>query len=167
MVSSVCNYSSLHVNIESVFVDMYRYTHNTSLEIVWQIHGHEVQRAGTTHNITGLKEEEWRQYLEQVRDIFGEDICGIQQHFSVAKYKFYRIVCNTRTTCVWRRGRGGERGREGGRGGRGREVWMQGGRERGEGEGGREGERGGERCGCREEERGERGREGGERGREV
>ena len=35
-------------------------------------------------------------YLENIWDVLGEDIRGIQQHFCVAKKEFYRVVRHTR-----------------------------------------------------------------------
>ena len=53
-------------------------------------------------------------HLEKVWDVLGEDICGIHQHFCVAKKKFYRIVRHAQTVI----GREREREREGVCGGR-------------------------------------------------
>ena len=47
-------------------------------------------------------------YLEKVWDVLGEDICGIQQHYRVAKKEFYRIVRHARTVDGEERGREGE-----------------------------------------------------------
>ena len=53
-------------------------------------------------------------YLEKIWDVLGEDICGIHQHFRVAKKKFYSTVRHAQTAI----GREREREREGVCGGR-------------------------------------------------